>query len=245
MQITINLCTSPFVDREPLIRRLRFVLMSLGIFTIGVGALLAVSNFRNSGYMAEGRQLDSAIAHQMDELSRYRKMLETSDNINLADRTLALNSLFDEKAFSWTLLMKNFEGLVPPQVQLSSIQPVREKDGAISLKMHMVGPREKLVELIHSLELSRTFSHPVVTGETARADARPTQHAAALMESTVEEFDVETGYDADALPPPPPTDVTTAATEESPASTAPARRNPVSPRPVQLAAAAAPARPAR
>jgi type IV pilus assembly protein PilN len=243
MQITINLCTTPFADREPLIRRLRFVLMTLGILTIGAGALLALSNFRNRGFMAEGRKLDSAIAHQVDELGRYRKMLETPDNINLADRTLALNSLFDEKSFSWTMLMKDFEGLVPSEVQLDSIQPVREKEGGISLKMHLVGPREKLVELIHSLEISRSFSHPVVTGETAHADARPSQHAAALMESTVEEFDVETGYDADALPTPPPANITTAAVE-SPASMAPARKTPTSTRPVQMATAIAPARPA-
>ena len=244
MQITINLCTTPFIDREPLIRRLRFILMSLGILTIGAGALLAVSNFRNRGYLAEGRQFDSAISQQMNELSRYHKMLETPDNINLADRTLALNSLFDEKSFSWTMLMKDFEGLVPPEVELASIQPVRDKDGSISLKMHIVGPRERLVELIHALELSRSFSHPVVTGETARADARPMQHAAALMQSTVEEFDVETGYDANALPPPQPPNVTTATTE-SPASITPVRKNPVITRSIQIAAAAAPARPAR
>jgi type IV pilus assembly protein PilN len=244
MQITINLCTTPFVDREPLIRKLRFVMMSLGILTIGAGALLAVSDFRNRGFVAEGRQLDSAIVRQMDELGRYRKMLETPDNIHLADRTLALNSLFDEKSFSWTMLMKDFEGLVPPEVELASIQPNREKDGAISLKMHIVGPRERVVELIHALELSRNFSNPVVTGETARADARLTQHAAALMESTVEEFDVETGYDADALPPPPSRNVTTAVTQ-TPAIAAPASKNPVNSRPVQIATAIAPARPVR
>jgi type IV pilus assembly protein PilN len=178
-------------------------------------------HFRTNAFQAEERQLDRTIARESDELLNYRKMLENPENVNVANRALALNSLFDEKSFSWTMLMKDFEGLVPAEVQLATIQPVRERDGSISIRMHVVGPREKVIELIHGLELSNSFRQPHVTAETARNDARPNQHANALTASSVEEFDIQAGYDESASGPAQP-DSAAAAVRET-ASIAPAK----------------------
>jgi type IV pilus assembly protein PilN len=199
MQITVNLSSTPYLDVEPLIRKLRIVAIFLGSLTLCAAVLLGLAHYRKSAYQKEQHQLDGAIARESDELSSYHKMLEMPENVSIANRTLALNSLFDEKSFSWTMLMKQFEGLVPPEVQLATIQPIRAKDGSISIRMHVIGPREKVIELIHGIESSKNFSLPHVTAETAHSDAGPSRRAVALTASSVEEFDIEAGYDEDAL----------------------------------------------
>lgn len=198
MQITINLCSTPYIDVEPLVRKLRIAMASLGVLSLTAGALLGLSLHKKVAYVSEERQVDASISRHTEELGRFRKLLERPENISIANRALALNSIFEEKSFSWTTLMKDFEGLVPPDVQLATIQPVREKDGTISLRVHVVGPRAKVVELIHGLEQSRSFLLPHVMNESARSDPHPGQHAQPLTDGSVEEFDVLTGYDADA-----------------------------------------------
>jgi type IV pilus assembly protein PilN len=198
MQITINLSSTPYLDVEPLERRLRIAAISLAVLTVCAASLVGVAHFKKNTVAAEELRLDRAIARASDELTADRKMLEAPESLSIASRALALNSLFDEKSFSWTMLMKQFEGVVPPEVQLATIQPVREKDGGISIRMHVIGPRDKVIVLIHGLELSRGFTSPHVTGETAHNDARPNQRALPLTDSSVEEFDIEAGYDEDA-----------------------------------------------
>ncbi|HEY3705853.1 MAG TPA: hypothetical protein VGL22_12365 [Terracidiphilus sp.] len=202
MQITINLSSAPFLDVEPLIRRLRIVAISLGALTLCAVGLLVYAHSQKKALQFEERRLDTAIARESEELSASRKLLEMPESVSVSNRAVALNSLFDEKSFSWTLLMKQFEGLVPPEVQLATIQPVRGKDGAIEIRMHVIGPREKVIDLMHGIELSKNFTLPHVTAETAHNnDARPNQRALALSASSVEEFDIEAGYDEDASSP--------------------------------------------
>jgi type IV pilus assembly protein PilN len=239
MRITINLSTTPYLDAEPLIRKLRIVVMSLGILTVGAATLLGFSHFRKNAFQAEEHRLESAITRESDELGTYRKMLEKPENVSIAERALALNGLFDEKSFSWTILMKELEGIVPQEVQLATIQPIRERDGSINIRMHVVGPREKIIDLIHGLELSKNFSLPRVTGEATHSDARPNQHATALTVSSVEEFDIESGYDESASSFTPPGSAAAADRETSSAGSA------GSGPPDQLTATAAPAATAR
>jgi type IV pilus assembly protein PilN len=239
MQITINLSSTPYLDVEPLIRRLRAIAIGLGALTTCAAILLGFAHFRKHAAQTEENRLDTAIARESDELTASRKLLEMPENVSIANRALALNSLFDEKSFSWTLLMKQFEGLVPPEVQLATIQPVRGKDGAIDIRMHVIGPREKVIELIHGIELSKNFSLPHVTAETAHNnDARPNQRALALTASSVEDFDIEAGYDEDASPAPQPvSDAAVNRDTASAVSTAASKRTATA----QLAAAAVPA----
>lgn len=240
MQITINLSSAPYLDVEPLIRKLRIAAITLGALTVCAIALIGFAHFKKNALQREELQLDGAITRQSDELIAYRKMLEMPENVGLANRAFALNSLFDEKSFSWTLLMKQFEGLVPPEVQLATIQPIRAKDGSISIRMHVVGPREKVIVLINGIESSKNFTLPHVTAETAHNDARANQRALALTEGSVEEFDIEAGYDEDASPAPQPTR-DAAAARDTASTDAPASAESKKAAPAQLTATALPA----
>lgn len=242
MQITINLCTTPYRDVEPILRKLRMALAALGFLTLVAGGLLIFAHSRKTAFVTEERQLDATFVRQSAELEGYRSLLEKTEDVKIADRAFALNSLFEEKSFSWTLILKNFEDLVPPDVQLATIEPQRTKDGPILVRMHVVGPRDKLIQLIHGMETSNAFILPHVTAETAHSDARAIQHAVPLTASSLEEIDIEAGC-AEVEPPIPETDGSAASKTETASAASPARTSgtPVA----QVAAVPAPARPIR
>jgi len=195
MQIAINLATRQFVDVRPLTKRLKTCVKVLGVINLCVGVLVYVAHSSSTSSQARAHDLDRIATAQSAELVKYRSMMERPENVLLADRTNALNQLLDEKAFSWTLLMQSLEGDVPADVQLASIQPVRAKDGSITLKFHVVGPRARAIELIANMEQEPCFPMPRILGENVQDDARAKEPPHALSDSTVEEFEVETGYD--------------------------------------------------
>ena len=90
-------------------------------------------------------------------------------NAQLLDQAEALNQLFDEKAFSWTLAMEDLETVLPGGVQVTSIEPIRDKDGHITLHLRVVGPRDLADDLVRNLEHSRRFLLPRIVGENAES----------------------------------------------------------------------------
>jgi type IV pilus assembly protein PilN len=84
-----------------------------------------------------------------------------------------LNKLFDEKAFSWTLAMEDLETVLPGGVQVTNLEPARAKDGHITLRLRVLGPRNRAVDLVRNLEHSRRFLLPRIVGENAEGSDRP------------------------------------------------------------------------
>jgi type IV pilus assembly protein PilN len=195
MQITINLATRPFVDLRPPLNFLKRALIVLGCVNVFVGLLVYLALSSKNSSRAQAHALDKIVAAQSEELANYRRGIQRPENVLLSDRTNALNQLFDEKAFSWTRLMMNLEGDVPAEVQLESIQPVREKDGSMNLRFHVTGPRGRIIELLANLEKTPCFITPRVLGENAQEDPGAKAPPHPLNEMSVEEFEVEAGYD--------------------------------------------------
>jgi type IV pilus assembly protein PilN len=97
-------------------------------------------------------------------------MMQQPDNAAVLDQVTALNGLIDTKAFSWTLAMEDLESVLPGGVQVTTLEPiVDKKDGHITVRMRVVGARDKAVELVQNLEHSRRFLLPRITGESAES----------------------------------------------------------------------------
>ena len=104
------------------------------------------------------------------EQQTYEALVQEPQNAQVLSQSAALNRIFDEKAFSWTLAMEDLETVLPGGVQVTTLEPIRDKkDGHITLRMRVVGPRDKAVELVQNLERSRHFLLPRITGESAES----------------------------------------------------------------------------
>ena len=174
MKITVNLATRPFADLGPILKRLRISMAVFAVLSIGFGVGLHYLGAKAAVARAKERAIDSQISGINQERQGYQYMMRQPDNAQVLQQANNLNALFDQKAFSWTLAMEDLETVLPGGVQVTTLEPVRdEKTGEITLKLRVVGPRDKGLELVQNLEHSRHFLHPAITGESIESNAAP------------------------------------------------------------------------
>jgi type IV pilus assembly protein PilN len=199
MRITLNLATRPFADLGPTIKRLRIAMAVLAVAAIGLGLGLRALHQKAEEARARDHSLDGQIARITQERQGYQDLMRQPANAQLLTRVEALNRLFDEKAFSWTLAMEDLETVLPSGVQVTTIEPVRAKDGHITLHLRVIGPRDRAVDLVRNLEHSKRFLLPRIVGENAEATAGAGERLEPVSESNRVNFDLLAEYNP-ALP---------------------------------------------
>lgn len=173
MRITINLATRPFTDMGPIFKRLRIAMIVFAVVSIGLGIGLHALHSKAEAARARERGLDNQIGRINGERQGYMAMMRQPDNAQVLDQAGNLNQLFDQKAFSWTLAMEDLETVLPGGVQVTTLEPIRDKEGRITLRLRVVGPRDKAVELVQNLEHSRHFLRPSIVGESSENTGGP------------------------------------------------------------------------
>ena len=171
MKITLNLATRPYVDMGPALRQLRMAMGALAVLAAGFAFGSHLLHNRAEQARARVRSLDAQIAELGLERQNYQSLMQRPDNALLLRQTEALNKLFELKAFSWTLAMENLETVLPAGVQVSTLEPPREKDGHIAVRLRVVGPRDRAVDLVRNLEHSKRFLMPRIVGENAETSS--------------------------------------------------------------------------
>ncbi|HEY1902611.1 MAG TPA: fimbrial assembly protein [Terracidiphilus sp.] len=194
MRITLNLATRPFSDLGPAIKRLRIGMGALALLSALLGLGLHAIHQKAEAARARDHSLDGQIARITQERQGYQDMMQRPDNAQLLKQAAMLNKLIDEKAFSWTLAMEDLETVLPGGVQVTQLEPVRAKDGHITLHLHVVGPRDRAVDLVRNLEHSKRFLLPRIVGENAQSTEGPGQHLEPVSASNRVDFDVLAEY---------------------------------------------------
>lgn len=214
MRVTLNLATRPFTDIGPAIKRLRIAMGVLALLAIGLGLGLHALHQKAEQARARERVIDAQIAQIDNERLGYQALMQRPDNAQLLKEAAALNSLFDEKAFSWTLAMESLETVLPGGVQVSTLEPVRAKDGHITLHLRVDGPHERAVDLVRNLEHSRRFLDPRIVGETsAETGTGANQRLEPVSATNRFDFDLLAEYN-----PPSPDETKQAANVKKPAA---------------------------
>jgi type IV pilus assembly protein PilN len=200
MKISINLATRPFADLGPIIKRLRIAMVVFALVSIGLGVGLYLLNAKAQAARTRQGALDGQISKINNERQRYQAMMREPDNKQVLDQAGNLNALFDQKAFSWTLAMEDLETVLPSGVQVTALEPIRDdKSGRISLKLRVVGPRDKDVELVQNLEHSQHFLSPAIVGESTENSGGPGQALEPVSASNKMNFDLTAEYNPAAL----------------------------------------------
>jgi type IV pilus assembly protein PilN len=199
MRITLNLATHPFVDKEPRIKLLRVALGSLVLIAIGLGICLIAIHQKAEQARVRDRLLDSQITRINQERQGYKILMHRPENAELMNRIEELNQILDEKAFSWTLAMEDLETVLPGGVQVSTLEPYREKDGNTTLHLRVIGPRDKSLDLVRNLEQSGHFLFPRIVGESFEASSGPNEKLEPVSASNRVNFDLLAEYNSAAL----------------------------------------------
>jgi type IV pilus assembly protein PilN len=194
MRITLNLATRPFYDLGPAIKRLRIAMGVLVVLAIALGLGLRAFHQKAEEARARDHSLDGELARVTLERQGYQDRMKQPDNAQLMKQAESLNRLFDEKAFSWTLAMEDLENVLPGGVQVSTLEPVRAKDGHITLHLRVIGPRDRAVELVRNLEHSKRFLLPRIAGENSESTGGPGEQVQPVSASNRVNFDVLADY---------------------------------------------------
>lgn len=194
MRITLNLATRPFADEGPAIKRLRLAMAVLAVLSIGLGIGLHAIHRKAEAARARDHSLDGQIARITHEREGYQAMMRQPANAQLLQQTAVLNKLFDEKAFSWTLAMEDLETVLPGGVQVTTLEPTREKDGHIMVRLRVLGPRDRAVDLVHNLEHSRHFLMPRIVSENAESTGGPGERLEPVSAEDRVNFDILADY---------------------------------------------------
>jgi len=190
----------------------------LAVVAIALGFGLNALHHKAEEAREREHALDSEIARVNHERQSYETLMRQPDNAQVLAQAASLNKLFDEKSFSWTLAMEDLETVLPGGVMASTLEPARTKDGTITLRLRVIGPRDKAVDLVHNLEHSRHFLLPRIVGESAEAPAGAGQILEPVSISNRVNFELLADYNPATLG---TSKKTAKSTDETVASTAP------------------------
>jgi type IV pilus assembly protein PilN len=195
MRITLNLATRPFADIGPAMKRLRIAMVVLAVLAAGLILGLRAIDKRAEAARMEERKVLARITQIDQERQGYQATMRRPENAALLVQSETLNNLIDVKSFSWTLAMEDLERVLPSGVQVSTLDPEREKDGSITLHLRVIGPRDKAVDLVRNLEHSRRFLEPRIVGENSDIGTTgPGQIMAPVSASSRVNFDLLATY---------------------------------------------------
>jgi type IV pilus assembly protein PilN len=194
MRITLNLASRPFADVGPATKRLRIAMGALLLLCLLLSIGIYQLHRKADAARRQEQSLDAAIASITTERKGYQKTMQLPANAQLLAQSVELNQLFDEKSFSWTLAMENLETVLPAGVQVTALEPVRAKNGVITLHLRVVGPRDKSEELVKNLEQSKRFLDPRIVGENAESNDSPNKTLEPVSASNRFDFDLLAEY---------------------------------------------------
>jgi type IV pilus assembly protein PilN len=194
MRISLNLASRPYADLRPVIKHLRIAMVVLALVAAGFGWGLRTIHVKANETRAREQSLDSQIARINQERQGYQNLMRQPDNALLLQQVASLNQIIDEKAFSWTLAMEDLETVLPAGVQVSTIEPSRSKDGQISLRLRVTGPRDRAVDLVRNLEHSRRFLQPRIVGENSESTGGTGEKLEPVSASNRFNFDLLADY---------------------------------------------------
>lgn len=194
MRISLNLATRPYADLGPALKRLRIAMASLAVLSLLFGLGIYALDRRARDARVRYHSLDGAILRINSERRGYMTLMHHPDNAAVLTAAENLNRIFDEKSFSWTLAMEDLETVLPGGVQVTTLEPAREKDGHITLHLRVLGARDRAVELVKNLEHSRRFLRPRIVGESSESESGPGQRQEPVSPSNRVNFDIVADY---------------------------------------------------
>jgi type IV pilus assembly protein PilN len=197
MFISLNLASRPFSDQRPTLVRMRIAMSALVLAAVVLGLVLRVVHRKAVEAHTHLHSLDGEIANILREQQGYQFMMSEPENARTQVETRNLNQLFNQKAFSWTLVMVNLETVLPAGVRVTAIEPQVSKTGRITLHLRVFGPRDRSIDLVQNLENSKCFFQPRIVNESTDTGMGNNDKLGPVSISTPTNFDLLADYNPD------------------------------------------------
>ena len=169
MRVSVNLASRPFLEIRPLLARLRLLMGLLAVLALGLGLWLHSVSRRATAAQARIDDVHAQTLALQQQKTANEARMRQPQNRDVLDRSHFLNSVFARKSFSWTAIMMDLERVLPPGVQVTSIEPQISKEGDVSIRLRVSGDRDRAIQLVRNLEHSSRFLQPRLSSEATQA----------------------------------------------------------------------------
>ena len=194
MKITLNLASQPYVDLRSVLKRLRIIMVVLILLAIPLYLLLKSEQKKAESATARVDAVHNNVQNLERQQQSYRALMRQPQNAAVLTQSEHLNSLFRQKAFSWTATMTDLETVLPAGVQVLSLDPAITKTGQVEIHLRVSGARDKAIELVQNLEKSRRFAATRLTGETLAQASGQNAAFQPVSASSIVNFDILAEY---------------------------------------------------
>jgi type IV pilus assembly protein PilN len=236
MKITVNLATRPYVELGAIYGRLRTWMAILAVLGVALWFLYRSERTEAQEKTAYVASVQNHVRQLENQEQSYKTLMQQPKDAAILNQSDYLNDLFRRKAFSWTATMTDLETVLPSGVQVLAIDPIVAKDGHVTIRLRVVGGRDRALDLIRNLEQSKHFAQPRLAAETMATGNGGPGNLQNVSTSSAVNFDILADYRPLPIPAGAAGEEKKASeTEPAPASTTPAER----PRPRRLRAAPA------
>jgi type IV pilus assembly protein PilN len=166
MHLNINLATNPYQDARRFWIQWGTTLALVGIATLALLAITITGWFNAKRDRQTISQLKNQISERDAERAKAEAYLNLPANRSTRDRSQFLNELIQRKAFSWTKVFEELEGVMPPRLHVVSIHPEPSSDNELAIKIVVAGEsRDRAIALARKMEDSKHFQHTEITQE--------------------------------------------------------------------------------
>jgi hypothetical protein len=171
--IHLNLAARPYRDYRPVYAVV--VLMSL------LAAFLMLNNVETYyRYIHETRNTRAKIASVEAEAERERQnaakveqRLKSIDLAHLDAQTKFVNAKLAERAFSWSALLDQLEGILADDVRLMTVAPSFSEEGQITLALNFQSKSsEGMITTLNRMNADPHFHNPFPSNETQSAEGQ-------------------------------------------------------------------------
>lgn len=178
----LNLASRPFKDNRA-IYTLATALTLISLFLLVNNAQTAIAYFSNTEETrAEIAKIERETEAEGRREEAVRARVARVNQKALNSHVAFINTQIEERAFSWSALLDDLEGVMPADVRLTSLNPSVSKDGEITLALACESKQsDGLVRLINNLFANPNFDRPT-----------PQQEA---TDETIHRFAVTVRYD--------------------------------------------------
>jgi hypothetical protein len=166
-----NLSTRPFYNERGVHAGLALAAIIVIVLTVFNLAQIVVLSRRQSDLNSRAATAEGRAQELRMHAGSVRRGINPKDLDAVSSAAHEANELIGLRLFSWTDLLNRLETTLPEDVRITSMRPVIDKDGKITIAMNVVGRRvEDIDRFMANLEGTGAFADVFSRDETSTED---------------------------------------------------------------------------
>ena len=164
----LNLATRPFRHYRSTNLVVAAVLAALAGFGVWEG--VGFARFSSDLIELRAREREARVEWEFlgTRIAELERGLAEPEAVETVSRVRFLNAILERKAFSWNVLLREIERIVPPSVRIVTLVPEFGETGDVRLQMEVRGRSvEAFSRFLRALEDNASFSDVTVSVEEA------------------------------------------------------------------------------